>query len=120
MSEGSRKIVAVKETNPSFIRRKGELSQLLKSLTRVSEDAVSVLIDAMTDSSVDKKTKISCAEKLLDFQISVAKEVNSDNMQRLIAEIKLNKQPMGSSLEAIEAEKNSRPVIDFTTIREAN
>jgi hypothetical protein len=110
----------VKVKSASFLRNKGELSALLKSLSRVSEEAVAILVAAMSATEgVDQKTRIACAEKLIDFQISCAKQVNDDNMQRMIAEIKLNKQPLDGNLTTIEyEERNNRPIVDFSNIQE--
>jgi hypothetical protein len=122
MSEGSSKITTVKVKEKSFIRDKGELSNLLKFLSKVSASAVEILVDAMNaKDGVDQKTKIACAEKLLDFQIACAKQVNDDNMQRMIAEIKLNRTPLANNLSAIEFDeekRRNRPVVDFSQIQD--
>lgn len=106
--------LAVKNSGEtSFYRKKGELTSLLKSLTKVSEDAIEVLVEGLK--SDDEKVRVSCADKLLTFQVSTAKAVNDDNLQRLILEIKLAKG--GGPRELADEQK---PTFCFDVVQEVN
>jgi hypothetical protein len=118
---GSQKSLAVvvKEDNPSFLRDEIALKKLLKDLTKASKEAIEVLVVCLK--SEDEKIRMQAASKILEFQSTVADKVNQDQMQRLVAEIKFNRQPQGKLMQ-LEDEKPAtvRPVVDFTRIREVD
>lgn len=111
-------IVTTKEQ--SFLDDKLKLDKLLRSLGTASKAAITALEDALK--SQDEKVRVAAADKLLAFYIATAKEVNNDQIQRLIAEIKLNGGgtkklvPLSNDPEARGGK--SRPLVDFGTIRE--
>jgi hypothetical protein len=51
----------------------------------------------------------------MEYEILVAKEINSDAVQRLIAEIKLNR---GPKTAALGSSQENRPLVDFSTVRD--
>lgn len=115
-------VVVTKEENPSFLKQSIQLQKMLKKLTKVSDEAIEVLVKGL--SSEDEKTRTQCAKTLLEFQVAVADKVNQDTMQRLIAEIKLNRAPSTKLLplnqqsqEDEEVQKPAKPLVDFTTVR---
>lgn len=99
----------------SFLTDKVQLDKLLKELVRYGKSAVKVLVDIVEDPKADAKLKLTAATKLLEFQVQVAKEISSDQLQRLIAEIKYANGPRRS---LVPLEDDTGPVLDFTNIRE--
>ena len=82
---------------------------MLKALTAESEDAVEILVTLMNDEKADSKTRLAAASKLLDLQRQVAADINQDELQRLIANVKF-----GGPRE-LEIEDDS-PDVDFTRV----
>lgn len=116
-TEGSTKlVVVVEEELPSFIRKSSELTKLLKGLTKASVKALEILETGME--SKDEKIATSCAEKIISYLLATSKEHSSDQMQRLIAEIRFKGQGRTRQLDATGAQDvPNRPVVDFSTIR---
>jgi endonuclease III len=85
------------------------LNKVLKSLTAESENAVDILVKLMTSEDTDDKTKLAAASKLLDLQRQVAADINQDELQRLIANVKF-----GGPRE-LEVDDDT-PQIDFTQV----
>lgn len=96
----------------SFIRKSGELSKLLRRSDRVAVDALKFLEDTMNDEKADLKLRVACAKEIVGINIDTAKIVNQDNLQRMVAQLKLN--PGQGNL----VEKDSTPVLDFDTVGE--
>lgn len=104
----------------SFIRAgKHDLSKLLKSLNSVSSEAIEVLTEGLRNE--DKKLAIDCAKTLVRFQVEVSKDINTDTMQRTIAEIRFNQdqQKAIKDLEDSEDLPVQRTFVDFGTIQES-
>jgi hypothetical protein len=117
---GSVTATVVTTREESFLTDKLKLDKLLRSLATASKKAVEALETALN--SQDEKVRVAAADKLLAFYVSTAKEVNNDQIQRLIAELKLNG-GRGKRLIPLEhgGEGQSgrpRPVVDFETIRD--
>lgn len=107
-------VVETKEEEHSFLTETIDLKKLAKKLTTNVNSAVDVLVGFLE--SKDDRLKMQAATKLLEFHVSVAKEISADQMQRLIAEIKVAKGSKTQKL--IDAENGkTKPVVDFTTIR---
>lgn len=108
-------VVATQPEEHSFLTKTVDLKRVAKELTKASSTAVEVLLKLLE--SKDERVRMQAATKLLEFQITVAKEISHDQMQRLIAEIKLNG---GSTKKLIAAQEGGkkRPVVDFQTIRQ--
>lgn len=108
-------VVETKPELPSFLDDKIDLKRLAREITRASSTAVEVLVKLLE--SKDEKVRLAAATKLVDLHVSVAKEISHDQMQRLIAEIKLVRAPTQKLVEAGSGGP-SRPLVDFGTIRE--
>lgn len=65
----------------------------------------------MTSPDTDDKTKLAAASKLLDLQRQVAADINQDELQRLIANVKF-----GGPKE-LEVDDDT-PQIDFSVVQE--
>ena len=87
------------------------LSKVLKSLTAESQDAVDILVGLMNNKDTDDKTRLAAASKLLDLQRQVAADINQDELQRLIANVKFG----GPKQLELEVDDDT-PQIDFTTV----
>jgi len=107
-------VVVVKETTPSFIRRTGELTKTQKRLSKLSESMIDFLLSKVEDEGVDLKLRMQYADKLLSYHVDVSKLVNQDNLQRMVAEIKIaGKLPLSGDASG---NKTTQPVIDFDNI----
>lgn len=105
------------ETN-TFIKKKHELSSLLKKLEDAQDDAVDIIVNTMnsTDKEVTLKMKLECAEALLGFQIKVSETISKDQLVRQIAEVKAK--GLSQPLELAPGEKRKLPArLDMTTIQ---
>ena len=81
---------------------------------KVSEAAIKAIEEGL--SSQDEKIRISCADKLLGHLEAMSKEVNSDQITRLIAEIKFNRRgPAGNLIP--QDEKSPMAVVEFDKVR---
>lgn len=110
--------VVLQEENPSFIVGGLDLKKLLRDLSRHSKDAIDKIVALMA--SKDEKVALAAAKTLLEMQTQVAKDMNTDQLQRLIAQVKLN---LGGGKRLIpvkgeDEEDSGKPVVDFTTIRQ--
>lgn len=97
----------------SFLSDSINLKQLHRLLKTHGEAAIGILVAALQDKDV--RVRMQAASKLLDMQILVAKEINADQMARLIAEIKIANGP--KRLGATEEDENLTPIVDFTNVR---
>jgi hypothetical protein len=114
-------VVQVKEENPSFLKDKIQLDKLLKSINKEALSALKNLVQIM-ETTGDEKLKAECANNILKHAVAINKEVNADQMQRLIAEIKLNRSPQNKLIplndeDEVSTGKGNRPVVDFSTVR---
>lgn len=110
--------VVLQEENPSFLVGGLDLKKLLRDLSKHSKTAIDKIVVLME--SKDEKVALAAAKTLLEMQTQVAKDMNTDQLQRLIAQVKLN---LGGGKRLIplkgeeEDEENRKPVVDFTTIQ---
>lgn len=104
------------EANQSFLADSvsSDLKSLLLALKRASKGAVDTLVRIMGDDKVDPKVQVAAAKAVLDAQVDVASKITTDQIQRLIAEIKLNRGVLNSTQLV---EDDSKPVVNFTEIR---
>lgn len=107
-------LVVTQQEAPSFLNDEIQLKDLLKRITKISKEAIDVLVDSLK--SQDEKIRFNAASKILEFQVQIAKEINTDKLQRLMAEYRIKGAPAGK-LVPVEDDKPVRPVVDFTTIR---
>lgn len=107
--------VVLQEEVPSFLKDGLDLKKLLRDLAKHSSKAVDKLVTLMSND--DPKIALQAARTLVEMQVQVAKDINSDQLQRLIAQAKLGSGQ--KQLIPVSGEGNEdRPVVDFTTIRE--
>lgn len=112
-------VVATQEEDLSFLTNSVELKQVARKLTQASSKAVEILLKCLE--SKDERVQLQAATKLLEFHVNVAKEVSHDQMQRLIAEIKLARGGKTKLIDAPGGEGGKkRPIVDFTSIRQIN
>lgn len=109
--------VVLQEENPSFLVGGLDLKKLLRDLAKHSGKAIERLVILM--SSQDEKVALTAAKTILEMQTQVAKDMNTDQLQRLIAQVKLN---LGGGKRLIpmkgeDEEDSGKPVVDFTTIQ---
>lgn len=72
-----------------FHRRQSHpLKDVLKKLNKESEGAVEKLVEIMNSKDADLKTQLAAASKLLDIQRQIAADLNQDELQRMIANVK--------------------------------
>ena len=90
------------------------LTGILKKLNKEAEGAVEMLVTLMTAEDSDDKTKLAAASKLLEFQRQAAQDINQDELQRLIANIKFG------GPKSLEYEDDDTPDVDFTQVLPAN
>ena len=94
----------------SFLTSNLDLRPVQKTLKGVSKQAIAVL--EMQLNSSDEKIAQTAATKLLDYYIQVSKDLNTDQIQRLIADIKYNQQ------KRLVPEGEGIPTIDFSNIQQ--
>lgn len=99
---------------PTFLRSKHELEGLLEKLGKASDAAVKFLKDVVEDVEQSPKMRMECASKIIAYQMEASKEINTDNIQRLVAEIKVKQlgAPAGGKLIP------NRAVVDFSKIQD--
>ena len=73
-----------------------------------------MLVGILTDEKSDSKTKLLAASKILEFQRQAAQDINQDELQRLIANIKFG------GPKSLEYEDDDTPDVDFTQVLPAN
>lgn len=105
--------VALQVKKRTFLDDEVQLKALSRELGKASKDAVAVLVKMLQ--SPDVRLQMQAAVKLLEFDIDVKKSVSSDQIQRVIAEIKMN----GPGTKTLELEDGGKkkPMVDFATIR---
>lgn len=120
--DGSTNMV-VQKKEESFLSNEVELKKLLKSLSKVSQQAVDVLVALLK--SDNEKTRFTAANRLLDLHVEVADKISLDQMNRLLAEFKVARTatpPPGGTLTLKQGEQpkenKPRPLVDFSTVRE--
>lgn len=107
--------VALKE-GTIFIRKKHELTDISKKLDTVTDEAIDLLAETMRDDKASRKERLECARDILDYKVSIADQINKDELNRQIAEIKAK----GLSTPLVPADgtpKPSAPRLDMQTIQ---
>lgn len=110
---GSVQVVVTEERN--FLAGTLDLKALgrqLKGLSKKALDKIEALLE-----NPDPKMQLAAAQFLINMQIQVTKDMNTDQLQRLIAQVKL-----GSGRRELipvnpEDEEDKPPQLDFSTIR---
>jgi hypothetical protein len=102
-------LVPTKE-QPVF-KKTHELAKLVRDLKKISKKAIEVLEKGLD--SQDERVRMLAAEKLLKFYTDAAKDVNEDELKRLLLEVKLRGM-VGAGSTAQEDEDT--PALDFDNI----
>lgn len=108
-------VVALQVKKHSFLDEEVQLKKLSKELSKSSKEAIDVLVEMLHGE--DKRLKMQAAIKLLDLEVEVKKVISADQMQRMIAEIKLSSGGGSKTLELEDSERKNRPIVDFSNIR---
>lgn len=106
-------VVALQIKKRTFLDTEIDLKKLDKELSKASKEAVDVLTEMLKNADV--RIRMQAATKLLELGLEVKKTISSDQMQRIIADIKLN----GASSKTLEIEDSAknRPIVNFSEIR---
>jgi len=102
----------------TFIKKKHELDKMLKSLEKMNPTVLKVLDELFESEDIPLKTKAEYALKTLELQSSVVKQINADEMARLVAEYKIGSGGKLIGRGSTAEETDSTPALDFDTIRE--
>ena len=97
----------------SFADGEVDLKKLYKELTKKQKAAVDALEKLLTREGVDDKIVLGAAKSLIELAADVENKINTDQLNRLIASVKL-----GNGNQGRLVEEKQRPLVDFTTIRE--
>jgi hypothetical protein len=110
-------VTVVQQAQPqSFLTEKINLTKLQSKLNKAAEKALDTLISIMEETE-DEALKARCARDIIGMGIDVTKEINQDQFQRLLAEIKFSRPTTKTLAVETEESKVNRPTVDFTTIR---
>lgn len=93
-----------------IFKKQNELEKLLKDLKRLNGQALEVLKEGM--SCEDLKVRVQCADKILSYTTSISKEIDTQQLNRLIASIRFD--AANNNLTAVE--DSSGPVLAFDEI----
>jgi LPS O-antigen subunit length determinant protein (WzzB/FepE family) len=117
MSTTTSTVMVVKPDATNFLDESVDLKKLLKALSKVSAKAIEVLVKQLE--STDDKARERAAKLLLEMQVTVAEKISADQMQRLIAQVKLTR-PTGTlvPLGGEGGGQKQRPLVDFGNIQE--
>jgi hypothetical protein len=103
-------LVTTKEQ--SVFKKTHELSKLVRDLKKISKKAIEVLEKGLD--SQDERVRMIAAEKLLKFYTDSAKDVNEDELKRLLLEVKLR--GMVGAGSTAQEDDDETPALDFDNI----
>ena len=103
--------LAIVQESSGFIRNKGSFDGIVKKLSKVSNAAIEMLEKTMEDTQ-DEKLRVACATKLVEFYMAALDKQNTDEITRMISEVKLK--------GGIATELRVAPVIDFSNIQDVS
>lgn len=118
MSNQTATVMVVQPDAPSFLDQSVDLKKLLRAVSRESAKAIDVLVKLLE--SKDEKTRLTAATRLLEFQVTVADKISADQIQRLIAQIKLNGPGQDKLIPLGGQPKENRPLVDFATVQKVD
>lgn len=119
MEEQTEQSVSEAELVVNFLREEHELTKLAKALDKASKKAVEFLQSVLEDVKADGLRRQQAAEKILTFVLAASKQINDDNMARLIAQAKLVG-AKGSPLPLGDGKRSTAPQgpkLDFDNVR---
>ena len=106
--------VDMKKDVPSFLRGSIDLKRVLRDVSKQSKTAIEALVGLL--SSEDERVRANAAKTLLELQVTLAKEVNNDQITRLIAELRWTNNP--KTLVPLDDDDDMTPIVDFSQVRE--
>jgi hypothetical protein len=105
----------------TFLKDEHELTKLAKALDKASKKAVDFLTSVLEDEKADSLRRQQAAERILTFVLAANKQINDDNMARLIAQAKLG----GAKGQPIPLGEGGKPTntlpgpkLDFDNVRQ--
>lgn len=98
------------KAQPIF-RKEHELADLLKKLKKLSKKTIEVLEQGLE--SKDERIRQQAANKIMDYLINMSKEVNQDQLSRLVLEVKAS--GLAGAGSAVP-EDDDTPKLDFDNI----
>jgi hypothetical protein len=103
-----------------FVKKKHELADLAKQLGKITPAAIELMASKMEDDDVPLKERLKLAESIVDLKIRITDQINKDELNRLIAEIRANgpKTPLIPG-DPDGEKKPGAPRLDMHTIQEA-
>jgi uncharacterized protein with PIN domain len=102
----------------TFLKDDHELAKLAKALDKASLKAVEFLKTVLEDEKADSLRRQQAAEKILSFALAANKQINDENMARLIAQARLGKGKKPITLTPGEKPQQQGPRLDFNNVRE--
>lgn len=118
MTDSQPTVLVMQPDATNFLDSPVDLKKLLRAVSKESAKAIDVLVKLLE--SKDEKTRLTAATKLLDFQVQVADKISTDQMNRLIAQVKMRAMGGPQKLVPLEdgGDKPQKPLVDFGTVRE--
>lgn len=110
--------VVTQPENPSFLSTGADFKKLSKELSKLSKAALETLEILLN--SADEKMRFQAAKTILELDVSVKDKINTDNLQRLIAEVKFNRAPQSKLIpvDGEEPPQKQRPTVNFHEVRQ--
>lgn len=90
-----------------------KLTKLQKKLSLATSSAVELLKKTMLNTEIDIELRIKCAKDLITFESNVTKQINDDQMAKII--IQMRNDP--SKAIILKDGKPTTPSLDFSNIK---
>jgi hypothetical protein len=100
----------VSATPKPIFKKTHELAKLVRDLKKLSKKAIETLERGLD--SEDEKIRMMAAEKLLKYYLDSSKEVNQDELARLLLDVKSS----GMIGHGSTAEDDNTPMLNFDDI----
>lgn len=122
---GSPLVVVTQEEDLNFREEKIKLRKLQIKLEKLSDSVIATLEKCLE--SPDEKLRFQAAKALMEFQVSVAEKINTDQLQRMIAQVKFSrnsqKQLVNAKSDDSDEDDDDEPkktvaTINFTEIQD--
>ncbi len=112
-SQASASVVEYVPKQLSFLDGAIDLKPLQRTIKRHTQAAIDAMVNVI-ESTKDEQLKARTSAKLVELYVQIAKEINDDQLKRLVAEIKMNQ----ASQMLLPSDQANRPLVDFGTIAE--
>lgn len=111
--------VRVKETQPTFLKKKHELDAVIKKTSSGCLLATQTLLDALQNDKLSVELRCKISTDLLKINANMIDQRNRENIQRLVLELRHpNGEKSAGSGSTAEDDENSIPLIDFENVRD--